>query len=67
MLFRSEIKNCLGHEAENRWRTSTDNRKLDSAPRDLDVENRDSFDIEVVKKVAMTILCLFGAWLLQIG
>lgn len=57
-----EIKNCLGHEAENRWRTSTDNRKLDSAPRDLDVENRDSFDIEVVKKVAMTILCLFGAW-----
>lgn len=35
---------------------------MDSAPRDLDVENRDSFDIEVVKKVAMTILCLFGAW-----
>lgn len=57
-----EIKNCLGHEQENRWRTSTGNRTLDSAPRDLDVENRDSFDIEVAKKVAMTILCLFGAW-----
>lgn len=26
------------------------------------IENRDSFDIEVAKKVAMTILCLFGAW-----
>lgn len=57
-----EIKNCLGHEAENRWRTSINNRKLDSAPRDLDVEKRDSFDIEVAKKVAMSILCLFGAW-----
>lgn len=57
-----EIKNCLGHEAENRWRTSINNGKLDSAPRDLDVEKRDSFDIEVAKKVAMSILCLFGAW-----
>ena len=57
-----EIKNCIGHEVENRWRISTNNGKLDSAPRDLDVESRDSFDIEVVKKVAMTILCLFGAW-----
>ena len=57
-----EIKNCLGHEVENRWRTSINNGKLDSAPRDLDVEKRDSFDIEVAKKVAMSILCLFGAW-----
>lgn len=57
-----EIKNCLGHEAENRWRISIDNSKLGSAPRGLDVDNRDSFDIEVTKKVAMSILCLFGAW-----
>lgn len=58
-----EIKNCLGHEIENRWRTSVDNSRLDSAPEGLDVDNRDSFDIEVAKKVAMSIDCLFGAWL----
>lgn len=62
LIHLLEIKNCKGHEAENRWRTSINNSKLDSAPDTLDVENRDSFDIEVTKKVAMSILCLFGAW-----
>lgn len=57
-----EIKNCLGHEAENMWRTSVDNSKISSAPRELNVDNRDSLDIEVVRKVAATILCLYGAW-----
>lgn len=57
-----EIKNCLGHEAENMWRTSVDNSKIGSAPRELDVDNRDSFDIEVARKVAATISCLYGAW-----
>lgn len=57
-----EIKNCTGHEVENMWRTSVDNSKISSAPQGLDVENRDSLDIEVARKVASTITCLYRAW-----
>ena len=56
-----EIKNCTGTERENIWRTSVNNSKIDAAPRELDVENRDSLDVEVSKKVAATISCLYGA------
>ncbi len=57
-----EVKNCSGHEGENLWRTSVNNSRIHSAPRDLDVSNRDSLDIEVTKKVVSTIACLAGAW-----
>lgn len=57
-----EIKNCSGHERENMWRTSVNNSRIGSAPRELDTENRNSLDIEVAKKVASTINCLYGAW-----
>lgn len=57
-----EIKNCIGHEVENLWRTSINNTKLNSAPRTLDVNNRDSLDIEIAKKVSATLSCLYGAW-----
>lgn len=57
-----EVKNCTGHEPENRWRINVNNSKLTNAPRELDVENRNSLDIEVAQKVAMTISCLFGSW-----
>ena len=57
-----EIKNCTGHETENMQRTSINNSNLKSAPRDLDIEDRDSLDIEVAKKVASTVTCLVGAW-----
>lgn len=57
-----EIKNCLGHERENMWRTSVNNRRIESAPRDIDIESRESLDIEVAKKVASTLTCLYGAW-----
>lgn len=57
-----EVKNCTGHESENMWRTSVDNSKVSSAPQGLRVEDRDSLDIEVAKKVASTITCLYGAW-----
>ncbi len=57
-----EVKNCTGHESENIWRTSINNSKLTSAPRDLDVENRNSLDIEVAQKVVATLSCLYGAW-----
>lgn len=56
-----EIKNCTGNERENIWRTSVNNSKIDAAPCELDVENRDSLDVEVSKKVAATISCLYGA------
>jgi hypothetical protein len=62
MLQLIEIKNCSGHEAENLWRTSVNNSKLESAPSSLDVTDRDSLDIEMAKKVASTICCLYGAW-----
>lgn len=57
-----EIKNCSGHETENMWRTSINNRKRNSAPEYVDVENRDSLDIEVAKKVVSSIVCMYGAW-----
>ena len=57
-----EIKNCKGHESENLWRTSINNSKISSAPHDLDVDGRESLDIEISKKVASTIVCLYGAW-----
>ena len=57
-----EIKNCTGHERENLWRTSVNNSKISSAPETLEIGDRDSVDIEVAKKVASTISCLFGSW-----
>lgn len=54
-----EIKNCLGREAENRWRIAPNNKKRHLAP--VDAAERDSLDIEVAQKVAMTISCLTGA------
>ena len=54
-----EVKNCLGHEADNRWRIVPDNKKSHIAPQTG--RDRDSLDIEVAEKVAMTITCLMGA------
>lgn len=53
-----EIKNCLGHESDNKWRTRTNRREGDG---------EDSFDIEIAKKVSSTISCLYGAWTKQMG
>lgn len=62
MLQLIEVKNCSGRDVENNWRIHTNNSKISSAPAGLDVEERDSLDIEVAKKVASTIACLYGAW-----
>lgn len=48
-----EIKNCTCHEVENMWRTSVNNSNLKAAPHDLDVDDRDSLDIEVTKIVLL--------------
>ena len=54
-----EIKNCLDQEDENRWRIAPNNQKKHLAPENI--KGRESLDIEVAQKVAMTIACLNGA------
>lgn len=56
-----EVKNCLGDEGNCRWRIAPNNRKRDTASTTVDVEGRDSLDIEVSQKVAMTLAALAGA------
>lgn len=58
-----EVKNCVGDEAGNRWRITPDNRKVQTAsPADRDVSNRESLDIEVARKTAMTIAGMVGVF-----
>ena len=54
-----EIKNCSGQETDNRWRIAPNNKKIHLAPENA--KDRESLDIEVAQKVAMTIACLTGA------
>ena len=55
-----EVKNCKGHESDNRWRIAPDNRKCSTAPTTVDTTNRVSFDVEISQKVTMTLACLIG-------
>ena len=57
-----EVKNCAGNEAGNRWRIAPNNSKRDTISTDHDVSDRDSLDIEIPHKVAMTIAALIGAY-----
>lgn len=56
-----EVKNCLGDEGNNRWRIAPDNQKRDTTATRYDVKDRESLDIEVSQKVAMTLAALDGA------
>ena len=56
-----EIKNCQGDEGNNRWRIAPDNHKKLATHTSYPISNRDSLDIEVAKKVAMTLSALSGA------
>ena len=56
-----EVKNCLGDEGNCRWRIFPNNRKLETTSTTVDTEGRESLDIEVSKKVAMTLAALAGA------
>ena len=60
-LLLLEIKDCEGHESDNRWRVSPNNRKRDTSATPVDTEGRDSVDIEVAQKVIMSLACLVGA------
>ena len=57
-----EIKDCRGHESENRWKTAINNSSIGLAPNNIDGDHKNSFDIEVAKKVSSTLACLYGAW-----
>lgn len=57
-----EVKNCLGDEARNQWRIGKNNSSRAKRAPGQDETDRDSVDIEVAKKVASTIACLYGAW-----
>ena len=56
-----EIKNCLGDEANCRWRVFPDNQKRETSHSTVDRSGRDSLDIEVSQKVAATLAALLGA------
>lgn len=58
-----EVKNCVGDEASNRWRIAPNNQKRDTAGAGgRNVSERDSLDIEVAKKTAMTLAGMVGAF-----
>ena len=56
-----EVKNCVGDEGNCRSRIVPDNKKRNTSRTTVNVEGRDSLDIEVAQKIAMTVAALVGA------
>ena len=56
-----EVKNCTGDEGNCRWRIIPNNQKRNTTHTSVNVEGRDSLDIEVAQKMAMTVAALVGA------
>lgn len=56
-----EVKNCIGDEGNCRWRIAPNNQKRNKTHTSVNVEGRDSLDIEMAQKTAMTIAALVGA------
>lgn len=56
-----EVKNCSGDKGNCRWRIAPNNKKLNTVHTTVNVEGRDSLDIEVAQKMAMTVAALVGA------
>ena len=56
-----EVKNCTGDESNCRWRIAPNNQKKDTTHTVVNVEGRDSLDIEVAQKTAMTVAALTRA------
>lgn len=61
-LVFTEVKNCKGYESDCNWRIWPDNRKRNTSHTSVKTDNRDSLDIEISEKVAMTIAGLIGAY-----
>lgn len=59
--YMIEVKNCRGHEAENRWRIVPGDKKVNTAALKPSKDTRHSLDIEVAEKVAMSLACVMGA------
>jgi hypothetical protein len=55
-----EVKNCSGDEGNCRWRVFPNNVKRDTSHTNVDVEGRNSLDIEMAEKTAMTLAALSG-------
>ncbi len=51
VVLMIEVKNFTGYEMDNTWRTVSNKLR----------DGEESLDIEVAKKVAMSLACLFGA------
>lgn len=56
-----EVKNCTGDEGNCRWRIYPNNQKKGTSHTTVNVDGRDSLDIEIPQKVAMTLAALVGA------
>lgn len=56
-----EVKNCTGHEQENRHKTMAAGIKQTAAAADAVFAAADNFDSEIPIKVAMSLSCLMGA------
>ncbi|HJC47576.1 MAG TPA: hypothetical protein IAA04_05950 [Candidatus Lachnoclostridium pullistercoris] len=63
----TEVKNCEGEEADNRWRIYPDNEKLTTTASKNNTAGRDSLDIEVARKAALTVAGLYGAYTKKSG
>lgn len=60
-----EIKNCKGKEQDNIWRIGVNNKNIKKRGYNDSDSNKESYDIEIPKKVAMTIACLYGAFTMR--
>ena len=60
-LLLLEVKNCCGYENDNIWRIHPNNRKINLRTALVDTNERESLDIEMAQKVAMTIAAIVGA------
>lgn len=56
----TEVKNCKGDEENNNWRVYPNNKKVATSANGRAIGDRDSLDIEVTHKVAMTLSALVG-------
>lgn len=60
-LLFLEVKNCVGHENDNRWRIYPNNKKIKTSATKVETSGRESLDIEMAQKVAMSISNIVGA------
>lgn len=56
-----EVKNCREDEGNCRWRIFPNNQKRETTHTKVSVEGRNSLDIELSEKMAMTLAALSGA------